>query len=138
MKTSTTKVAGKRTKGRVATTTTVAMTEDVGSYWIGWVQKMRRKVGSKWGISRQHVGLLSKPSSNGKKNGSSCNIMVLLYWFSKARGSLKYKYDASNFKWIDVDSIISTITMTYQPSFQLYALDNIDVECLAEFVFARG
>ena len=51
MKTSTTKVAGKRTRGRVATTTTVAMTEDVGSYWIGWVQKMRRKVGSKWGIS---------------------------------------------------------------------------------------
>src|SRR5665213_2576292 len=78
------------------------------------VQKMQRKVGSKCEIWQQHVHLLSKPSSNGKKNGSSCNIMVLLYWFSKARGSLKYKYDASNFKWIDVDSIISTVTITYQ------------------------
>ena len=68
----------------------------------------------------------------------SCNVMVLLYWFSKARGSLKYKYDASDFKWIDVDSIISTVTMTYQPSFELYAMDNNGVECLAEFVYARG
>ena len=64
--------------------------------------------------------------------------MVLMYWFSKARGSLKYKHDALDFKWIDVDSIISTVTMTYQPSFELYALDNNDVECLAKFVYARG
>ena len=77
------------------------------------------------------MDLLNKPSSNGKKIGSSCNIMVLLYWFSKARGSLKYKYDALNSKWIDVDSIISTVTMTYQPSSKLYALDSNDVECLA-------
>ena len=70
-------------------------------------------------------------SSNGKKIGSSYNNNVLLYCFSKARDSLKYKYDASNSKLIDVDSIIATVTMTYLPSSKLYALDSNDAKRLA-------
>ena len=57
--------------------------------------------------------------------------MVLLYGISKSRGSLKYKDDASNSKRVDVDLIISNVTMTHQPSSKLYALDGNDVECLA-------
>ena len=64
--------------------------------------------------------------------------MVLLYRFSKARDSLKHKYDASNYKWMDVNSIISTVTMAHQPSSKLYALDSNHVECLAKFVFGQG
>ena len=52
-------------------------------------------------------------SCNGRKIWSSCNTMVLLYWFFKGRGSLGYKYDASDSKWINIDSIISTVTLTY-------------------------
>ena len=40
----------------------------------------------------------------GKKTESSCNIIVKLYWFYEARGSLPYKYDASNPKWMNVGS----------------------------------
>lgn len=84
MKTFATKVVGKRTSGRVATAASVAMIEDVGFYWIRRVLKMQTKIGSKWGISRQLVDLLNKPSTNGKKFRPNCNIlMVLLYWFSK-------------------------------------------------------
>lgn len=67
-----------QTRGRVATVASVVTTKDVGSYWIGWMQKVRRKAGTTWGISQQHVGLLhlSKPLSNGKKIKSGCNIMA--------------------------------------------------------------
>ena len=83
MKTFATKVAGKRTSGRVATATSVAMIEDVGFYWIGRVLKMQTKIKSKWGISRQLVDLLNKPSTDGKNFEPNCNIMISLYWFSK-------------------------------------------------------
>ena len=119
------KVARKQTRSRVATTASVATTKDIRSYWIG------RKVGSKWGISQQHVKLSNKTSSNGRKIGSSCIIMVLLYSTSRGKGSLKYKYDALDSKWIDINSTVSTVTMTYQPSSKLYASDSNDDECLA-------
>ena len=81
MKIFATKVVGKRTSGRVAIATSVATIEDVRFYWIGRVLKMQRNIYSKWGILRQLVDLLDKPSTNGKKFGYNCNIMVLLYWF---------------------------------------------------------
>ena len=53
----------------------------------------------------QHVELLNEQTFNEMQTRSSCNIMALLYWFSKARGSLKYKYDALDSKWMNADSI---------------------------------
>ena len=50
MKTFATKASGKQRRGRVATAASGATPEDVGSYWIGRVQKLQRKVGSKWGM----------------------------------------------------------------------------------------
>ena len=59
LKTYIAKHARKRTMNRVATAVSVTFIEDVGSYWIGRAQKMRRIVGSKWEISQQHVDLLN-------------------------------------------------------------------------------
>ena len=67
----------------------------------------------------------------GRRLGLVATVWSYCIGFYEARGSLKYKYDASDSKWIDVDSIIPTMTMTYQPSSNLYALDSNDVECLA-------
>ena len=53
-------------------------------------------------------------------------------------GSLKYKYDASDSKWMNVDSIISIVAMTYQPFSKLYALDSNGDEYLVEFVSTKG
>ena len=61
--------------------------------------------------------------------------MVLMYWFSKDRGSLKYKYDTLISKHINVDLLYQIVTMTYQPSSKLYASDSNDVACLVEYVF---
>jgi hypothetical protein len=71
---------------------------------IGWVQKMKMNVGSRWEIFRYLIDLLNKPSNI---------VMVLMNCFSMYRGHTKFKYDVIDNKWIDIDSIITLVTMTY-------------------------
>lgn len=40
--------------------------------------------------------------------------MVLLNWFNKSCGDFKFKYDVNDTNWVDIDSIISTVTMNYE------------------------
>jgi hypothetical protein len=40
--------------------------------------------------------------------------MLLLKWFSKSNGNLKFKYDVIDTNWVDVASIISIVTMNYE------------------------
>ena len=60
--------------------------------------------------------------------------MVMLSWFNKAPGQLKFKYDHSDWKWIDLDSIISTVTMSFNSNTNLYSLDPVDAASLNEFM----
>jgi hypothetical protein len=56
---------------------------------------MKRKVGNKWGISHQPVELLNKLTTT---------IVVLMNYFSSYRKHLKFKYDAIDRKWMDINS----------------------------------
>jgi hypothetical protein len=47
-------------------------------------------------------------------------VMVLLNWFSKSRGNLKFKYDVIDVNWVDVDSIISIVDMNYEKEEDIY------------------
>jgi hypothetical protein len=49
--------------------------------------------------------------------------MVLLNWFSKATGNLKFKYDHCDSKWVDLDSIIAIVTLTYMLESRFYKLE---------------
>jgi hypothetical protein len=60
--------------------------------------------------------------------------MVLLNWFSKASGNLKFKYDHSDSKWIDVDSVIATVTLKYLLESRFYKLQSSDAVNLNELV----
>jgi hypothetical protein len=53
-------------------------------------------VGTKWGICRNPVDLLKKPAGSSKKVPSNPTMMVLLNWFQKVPGHLKYKYNGSD------------------------------------------
>ena len=46
-------------------------------------------------MSWQHVDVLKETFIQWEEVGPTCNIMVLLGWFYKARGLWRYKYDAS-------------------------------------------
>jgi hypothetical protein len=52
--------------------------------------------------------------------------MVLLHWFRKVPGNLKFKYDGSDTQWIDLEAIISTMSMTFSARTNMYTLDQID------------
>jgi hypothetical protein len=59
-------------------------------------------------------------------------IMVLLNWFNKYCGNFKFKDDVNDTNWVDIDSIISTITMNKEKD--IYWLDCFNVASLDEFV----
>jgi hypothetical protein len=119
--------------GRLGGPSSVPVAASSGTWWLGRVQKMRRKVGSRWGISRQPVDLLNRGGGTSNSHGST-QIQVLLNWFSKARMNLKFKYDVSDSQWIDVDSIISTVTLSYCSVSTIYTLDQNDANSLNLFV----
>ena len=49
-------------------------------------------------------------------------------------GRHKYRYIESDCLWIDVDAIISTVSLSYSPTTKIYILDEVDADSLKEFV----
>ncbi len=65
----------------------------------------------KWGLSKQPIDLMNNLNATTRKACGDLIIMVLLKWFSKSQGNFKFKYDTTNINWMDIDLIISIITM---------------------------
>lgn len=107
---------------------------DKGSWWVGRVQRLRRKVGASWRGVSQPVDLLTRFNNTGKKSISNPIIEVQMNWFSKAPGRHKFKYDHSDPKWVDIDTVITTVTLSYQKIGKLYTLNPEDVAALDDFV----
>jgi hypothetical protein len=132
------KASMKRSRGwasRSGRPTNVLEGVDEGTWWLGRVQKMWRKVGMKWGVCRQPIDLYNRPPSLRQKiDNLGPNCMVLLNWFSRQQGCLKFKYDVCDSKWVDVDSIIMTISLTYNVLTRLYILVLEEATQLNEFV----
>jgi len=120
-----------KTRGRPATINS-GLTN--GMFYIGRVQKMRTRVGTKWGICRQPIDLMKRAVQNGNKGSILPCAMVYLHWFQKYPGHNKYKYVESDCIWIDVDAIISTVSLSYSAASKIYTLDEVDANSLAEFV----
>ena len=110
---------------------------EVGTWWIGRVQKIKRRFGTsgnRWGPCRHAIDLQNRTAQVGKKGITLPTYMIMLAWFKKIPGQLKFKYDLSDWKWIDLDSVISTVTMSFNSNTNLYSLDPADVVSLNEFV----
>jgi hypothetical protein len=58
----------------------------------------------------------------------------MLQYYRKYPRCNKFKYDHTDNKWIDVDCIISTVTMSYNSTNEVYTLDKNDSEQLSKFV----
>ena len=71
---------------------------------------MKRKGNAKWHACRQPIDILNCFSASSRVGGPI--QMVLLNWFSKASRNFKFKYNHS--KWIDVDSVIATVILSYR------------------------
>ena len=60
--------------------------------------------------------------------------MVYLNYFRRILGHFKFKNDHSNSIWIDVYSIICTVTMPFNEEKDVFELDPVDENSLIEFV----
>ena len=138
------KSAAKHKRGRPpsaptpSTATNILNAVDEAAWWVGRVQAMWRQNGRQFGVLRQPVDLLARMEENGKRNPHNPHIEVMLQYYRKHLGQDKYKYDHTDSQWIDVDCIICTVTMTYNPGNEVYSLDRNDVEQLNKFVSDRG
>jgi hypothetical protein len=90
--------ATKRRKfsGKKGSPSNISAGGESGTWWIGRIQKIQKRVGTKWGICRNPVDLLNKPAGSSKKVPSNPTVIVLLNWFQKVPGHLKYKYNGSD------------------------------------------
>lgn len=129
------KAAQKRSRscGQVGRPTAVSSGAEIGTWWLGRVQKIRRSFGSKWGPCRNPIDLMSQ-GGLGKKVSSKPEYQVMLNWFKSAPGRNKFKYEVTDTQWIDVDSIICIVALSFNSTSNVYTLDENDRNVLDEFV----
>lgn len=125
------RVVQKRNKqkgGRKGIAAPVTAAVDQGLWYLGRIQRLKVKKGNIWGRLNQPVDLMNKPS---------ITIAVHLNYFSRAPGHLKFKYDLTDSIWVDLETLISSVTMTYNERQNVYTLDANDAEALAEFISSK-
>ena len=116
--------------GRPATVTTWM---DIDTWWLGRVQKIRRRIGKTWGLCRNPIDLMAYTSA-GKKVSSSPSIQIMLNWFKSAPRRNKYKYDVTDTQWINIESMIYIIALSFNSNNNVYTLQENDGQVLDEFV----
>ena len=95
---------------------------------------MRRRVGTQWSVLRNPVDLMNALSTSWKQTSNQCKIQVLLQYFCKIPGHFKFKYDQTDTTWIDIETIITTVTLELNVKTDVYTLDAEDADALNQFV----
>jgi hypothetical protein len=63
---------------------------------------------------------MNKPNATIKNINGGSFMMVLLSWFNKSHDNFKFKCDVIDTNWVDIDSIIFTLTMNYEKEKDIY------------------
>jgi hypothetical protein len=71
-------------------------------------------MGNNLGYLGKRLTFLLERRESGRRNPNNPHIEVMLQYYRKYLGSNKFKYDHTDSKWIDVDCIIYTVTMSYK------------------------
>ena len=80
------------------------------------------------------VDLLNQKVNSWTKNPNNPHIEVMLHYYGKHPSHNKFEYDDTNSKWIDVDWVITTITINYNIINEVYTIDVNDSKKLFKFV----
>ena len=116
------------------TPTSILHGVDNGTWWIACVQSMRRRVGTQWGLLRNLMDFMNRAGTSRKQNSYVCKVQVMLQYFRKIPGNMKFKYDHTNNTWIDVDAIITTVIVECNSATDVYTLDLEDADAFNQFV----
>ena len=73
------------------------------------------------------IDLQNREVNKGKRTSiGGSSFMVYLNYFRRVPGFLKFKYNHVDSIWVDVDSIICTVTMSFDVEKDLFELDPVD------------
>jgi hypothetical protein len=78
--------------------------------------------------------LMNRPNAAARKASGGAILKVMLNWFSKPTTSRRFKYNSIDTTWVDVDSIISTVSLSYEEASDVYWLDVDDYKNMCDFV----
>jgi len=73
----------------------------------------RQAGGNSWRSLKQPVDFVNREETQGKKDNAISNVEVILYYYARAFGQYKFKYNLTDSKWISLESIITNVTLTY-------------------------
>ena len=99
---------------------------------------MQRRNGKQYGVLRQANDLLARTEESGRRNPNNPHIEVMLQYYRKHPSRDKFEYDHTDSQWIDINCVISIVTMSYNSTNEVYILDRNDFEVLSKFVTDRG
>jgi len=108
---------------------------DEGSWWVGRIQQIRRKHNFKWQLLTHPVDLMSLKARRGN---TTPLYEVYFSYFSKHQGHLKFRYDQTDAKWIDIETVITSVTFTLNTKTNVYSLNPEDAQCLDDFVKTKN
>lgn len=93
-------------------------------WYLGRVQKMRRKVGGAYVEYKRGFSLFDRP----------LGVEVQLGWYQKAKGTRCFTYDLTDLEMINIESVIALANLTYVCNRNKYELDENDWKVFTEFV----
>ena len=85
------------------------------------------------GTGRNPIDLMVQ-KARGKKVSSTSSFQIMLNWFKNAPGRNKFKYDVTDTQWIDIDSVICTVALSFNSRYNVYTLEENDRNVLDEFI----
>lgn len=95
-----------------------------GTWYLGRVMSMRRKLGGSLKETRGPFDLLDRPS----------NVEIHLAWYQVAKGKRSYTYDLVDNQSVALESIISLAHLSYDSTTKKYVLDANDHKIFNDYV----
>ena len=96
---------------------------------------MRQNVGTRWKSCKHPIDRLNRKVNKDKQTSiAQTNFMIYINYFRKVLEHFKFKYNHSDSIFVDVDSIICTVTMSFDVERDVFEFDPVDENSLNEFV----
>ena len=96
---------------------------------------MKQKVVTRWGSCRDPIDRLNWEVKRGKRTSiAGTGFVVYLNCVKKNHGHFKFKYDHSDFIWVDIYNKFCKVTMSFDVEGDVIELDPVDENSLNNLV----
>ena len=95
-----------------------------GTWYIGRVQRIRKKDGNRVFDYHNDIDLLDRPEG----------VELQCCWYNRIKGQRMYKYDSTDHLFIQIESVIATANLSYNIKNDTYKLEEGDHRIFEDFI----